>query len=126
MKIIARFLAVSSMLLFAMSIAVQAQQQITGGVIQGLISDETGAVIPGAEIEAKNLDNNSIKSLSTNENGRFVILQLQSGRYTLTVSKSGYSTLVQENLVLTVGQAITLNLTLKVSQVQERITITAA
>ncbi len=106
--------------------AAQAQSQITSGVIQGSVADVTGAVIPGAGVEVKNLDTNLIKTINTDENGRFVFLQLQSGRYTLTASKQGYATLVQENLALTVGQTITLNLSLKVSQVQERITIVAA
>ncbi|HKX28391.1 MAG TPA: carboxypeptidase regulatory-like domain-containing protein [Blastocatellia bacterium] len=126
MKVIAKRLAFGLMLLFATSLAGQAQTQITTGVIQGTVSDETNAVIPGTVVEARNLGTNLAKSLSTDENGRFVLLQLQPGRYTLTASKTGYTTLVQENLTLTVGQAITLHLTLKVSQVQERITITAA
>jgi hypothetical protein len=106
--------------------ALQAQTQITTGVIQGTVVDEAGAVIPGAAVEVKNLDINLTKNLNTDDNGRFVFLQLQPGRYTLTVTKQGYATLIQENLSLTVGQAITLNLGLKVSQVQERITIVAA
>ncbi len=105
---------------------VQAQSQITTGVIQGTISDETGAVVPGATVAASNLDNNVSRNLSTDENGRFVFLQLQPGRYTVTISKTGYATIVQENLTLTVGQAVTLNLSLKISQFQERITITAS
>lgn len=105
---------------------ISAQTQITTGVIQGTVFDEANAVIAGADVEVKNADTNSIKSLKTDSDGRFVFLQLPSGRYTLTVSKQGYSTLAQENLTLTVGQAINLNLNLKVSAVQERITITAS
>lgn len=110
----------------ALMYVVQAQAQITSGVIQGTVVDEAGAVIPGAEVEAKNADTNFTRTLSTDINGRFVFLQLQPGRYTLTVSKQGYSTLEQQNLSLTVGQAISLNLALRVSSVQERITITAS
>ncbi len=106
--------------------AAQAQSQITTGAIQGTVADEAGAVIPGAGVEVKNADTNLTRTLNTDSDGRFVFLQLSSGRYTLTVSKQGYSTLVQENLNLTVGQTINLNLNLKVSAVQERITITAA
>ena len=104
----------------------RAQTQITTGVIQGTVTDEANALIPQASVEVKNSSTNATKTLTTDDNGRFVFLQLDSGRYTLTVSKQGYSTLVQENLSLTVGQAITLNLKLKVSQLQERVTITAA
>ncbi len=106
--------------------AVHAQTQITTGVIQGTILDETGAVVPGASVEAKNIDTNLTRSFNTGDDGRFVFLQLPPGPYMVTVSKLGFATLVQENLSLTVGQAITLNLTMKVSQIEERITITAA
>ncbi len=100
-----------------------AQSQITTGVVQGTVSDEAGAVVPGATIEAKNLETNEVKTLSTDEGGRFVFLQLTPGRYTVTISKQGFATLVQEAFPLTVGQTITLNPSMKVSQLQETVTI---
>src|SRR5215510_16025973 len=104
----------------------RAPTQVTTGLNQGTVVDETSAVIAGASVEVKNTDTNAIKTLSTDSDGRFVFLQLPSGRYTLTASKQGYTTLEQENLNLTVGQAINLNLGLKISSVQERVEITAA
>ncbi|MDQ3011977.1 MAG: carboxypeptidase regulatory-like domain-containing protein, partial [Acidobacteriota bacterium] len=114
------------LLALALTAAGWAQSQSTTGSVQGTVSDEAGAVIPAAAVEIKNLDNNSTRSLSTDEGGRFVFLQLQPGRYTLTAAKQGYATVEQQNLSLTVGQTISLNLNLKVSAVQERVTITAA
>ncbi|MCI0388845.1 MAG: TonB-dependent receptor, partial [Acidobacteria bacterium] len=114
------------LLLLAAPITPRAQTQITTGVIQGTVFDEANAVVAGADIEVKNIDTNLTKNLKTEADGRFVFLQLPSGRYTLTVTRQGYATLAQENLSLTVGQAINLNLNLKVSTVQERVTITAA
>ncbi|MGE0101034.1 MAG: carboxypeptidase regulatory-like domain-containing protein [Blastocatellales bacterium] len=118
--------AVLAILICGIGIVAYSQTQITTGVIQGTISDESGGVIAGATVEVNNPSTNQSRALSTDSNGRFVFLQLQPGRYRLTVSKSGYATVVQENLLLNVGQAITLNLGLKVSQIQERITISAA
>ncbi|MGH9802832.1 MAG: carboxypeptidase regulatory-like domain-containing protein, partial [Blastocatellia bacterium] len=103
-----------------------AQSQSTTGSIQGTVSDPAGAVIAGATVEVKNLDTNTTKNLSADAGGRFVFLQLQPGSYTLTASKQGYSTLEQQNIALTVGQTLNLNLSLKVSAVQERVTITAS
>jgi outer membrane receptor for ferrienterochelin and colicin len=108
------------------AVTAQAQTQITTGVIQGTITDAAGAVVPGASLEVRNAETNFTRTLTSDNDGRFVFLQLPSGRYSLTVSKQGYATLVQENLSLMVGQAITLNLAMKVSSVEERITITAA
>jgi len=114
------------MALLAPPVIARAQTQITTGVIQGTVLDESSAVVAGASVEVKNTDTNLTKTLTTDSDGRFVFLQLPSGRYTLTVSKQGYATVAQENLNLTVGQAINLNLSMKVSSVQERVTITAA
>lgn len=116
------------LLLFSLALVstALAQSQSTTGAIQGTVSDPAGAVIAGATVAVNNLDNNSTKNLTTDDGGRFVFLQLQPGRYTLTVSKPGYSTLEQQNIDLTVGQTMNLNLNLKVSAVQERITITAS
>ena len=99
-----------------------AQTQITTGVIQGTVTDAQGAVVQGAEIEARNLDRNLARQLTTGNDGRFVFLQLAPGRYSVTVKKAGFATVKQENLSLTVGQAINLNLSMKLSAVEEVVT----
>ena len=126
MKRLIRFLALSLPLLVAQASGVFAQTQITTGVIQGTVLDEQGSVVPGANVEVKSPDTNFSKSLTTDADGRFVFLQLQPGRYVLTVSKQGFATVIQENLELTVGQTINLSLSAKVSRLEEKITITAA
>src|SRR6185369_256585 len=103
-----------------------AQTQTTAGVIQGTVLDEQGGAVPGANTEVKNVDTNFTRTLTTDSDGRFVFLQLQPGRYLLTVSKQGFATVIQENLELTVGQTINLSLSMKVSRLEEKITITAA
>jgi outer membrane receptor for ferrienterochelin and colicin len=102
------------------------QGNITTGAMQGVTTDQSGGVVPAAVVEAKNLDTNVVKTATTDENGRFVLLALQPGRYSLSVRKQGYARLVQESLTLTVGQTINLSLALKVSNVEETVTITTA
>lgn len=126
MKAKIRLAGISLLLMLASISTVLAQSQSTTGSIQGTVSDQAGAVIAGATVEVKYLDTNTTKNLSTDAGGRFVFLQLQPGGYTLTASKQGYSTLEQQNIALTVGQTINLNLSLKVSAVQDRVTITAS
>jgi len=110
-------------LLFAASVV--AQTQITSGTIQGTVLDTNGAAVPGANVEIKNLDTNATTTLTSNEEGKFVALQLPPGRYSVTVSKQGFATMVLESAPLTVGQALNLPLSMKISQVEERVTITA-
>jgi len=102
-----------------------AQTQITTGVIQGTVTDPSGAVIPGAEVEVKNLDTNYTRKYTTDADGHFAALLLSPGRYTVTVTKEGFATLIQEEFQLTVGQTISLPLSMKVSTTKETITVTA-
>jgi hypothetical protein len=124
-----RWASVLSFCLFAalaFALPARSQTQITTGTIQGTVSDANGGSVPGATIEIKNLETGLSRTLTTDDGGRFVALALPSGKYSVTVSKSGFATAVAESLDLTVGQALNLPVTMKVSQVEERVTITAA
>jgi hypothetical protein len=107
----------------ALVLVASGQSQITTGVIQGTVTDPNGAVVPGASVEVKNLETNLVKSASTDDDGRFSFLQLPSGRYSLTVTKQGFSTLEQKSFPLTVGQTIALNLELPVAGLNSVVTI---
>jgi hypothetical protein len=102
------------------------QTQITTGVIQGTVSDQSGGSVPGATVEVRNLETNSLRAQTTGDDGRFVFLQLRPGRYTMTVSLQGFATHVQEDVTLTVGQSVTLNPVLKVSGTAETVTVTGS
>ena len=71
------------------------QTQITTGVIQGAVSDATGASLPGVTVEARNLDTNVGRTLVTEADGRFVFLQLPPGSYRVTFTLQGFATMVQ-------------------------------
>ena len=117
---------VFTLLLLLFSFNAFAQTQSTTGTIQGTVADQAGAIVPGATVVVKNLATNLTKNLTSDADGRFVFLQLQPGRYSLEVAKQGYAKLVQESLTLTVGQTINLPVAMKVSSVQETITITGS
>jgi hypothetical protein len=104
-------------------IALVAQTQITTGVIQGEVEDTTGAVLPGVSVEVQNLDTNLAQTHVTDGDGRFVVLQLPPGRYRVTFRLSGFTTLVRDDVALTVGQAINLNPRMTVSSLQETVTV---
>jgi hypothetical protein len=108
----------------ALAVPVWGQTQITTGVIQGTVSDQSGASVPGASVEVRNVATNFVRALTTGDDGRFVFLQLAPGRYTVTVSLQGFATHVQEDVALTVGQSVTLNPVLKVSGTAEIVTVT--
>jgi len=99
-------------------------QDSTSGSIQGTVSDEQGAVVPGASVEARNVGTNFTKTFVTDNDGRFTFLSMPPGRYVLTVTKQGFAKLVQENVELTVGKSISLSMSLKVSGVTGEVTVT--
>ena len=123
--LIARGFSICLFAAFLLAGTAIAQTQITTGTIQGTVLDANGAALPGAGVVVKNVDTNFERSSTTDEDGRFIALQLPPGRYTLTVTKTGFATLVVERADVTVGQALNLPLSMKVSTVAETVTITA-
>src|ERR1700681_3664336 len=101
------------------------QVQITSGSIQGTVVDEKGGAVVDASVEARNLDTGLSKTVMADSDGRFAFLSLPPGNYTITVSKTGFATIVQTGATLTVGQAMSLPVTMKVSATQEKIEVTA-
>ena len=124
---LSRLQSIIASLTLALSVALtaSAQSQITTGTIQGTVEDANGAVVPGASVEIKNVETNNSRSLTTNDEGRFTALQLMPGKYVVTVSKQGFGTVEDPNVVLTVGQTLPLTFKLDVSNVAEKVTVTA-
>jgi hypothetical protein len=102
-----------------------AQSQATTGVIEGTVVDESGAPVPTATVTIRNTATNFERTVTTDADGRFRGLLLPLGPYRVTVSMTGFATLVREGLNLAVGQTVNLPLTLKVSTVQEQVVVTA-
>jgi hypothetical protein len=99
-------------------------QDITSGTIQGVVTDEQGAVVPGVTVEARNVATNFSRSFTTDGDGRFTILALPPGRYVVSYTKQGFAKANQENVEVTVGARVVLTPTLKVSGVSGEVTIT--
>ncbi|MEP7310665.1 MAG: TonB-dependent receptor [Acidobacteriota bacterium] len=101
-----------------------AQTQITTAVIEGVVVDASGGVVPGVDVEVRNVDTNLTRTLQTDREGRFAALQLPSGRYKVTFTLSGFATLVQENVEVSVGQSLRLLPQMKPSGVAETVNVT--
>jgi outer membrane receptor protein involved in Fe transport len=89
------------------------------------VLDPSGAVIPAATVEAHNLDNNVRQATVSDENGRFTFLALTPGHYEVSAKKDGFANLVEQAIDLTVGQALNLRLTMKISSSSETVTVNA-
>ena len=107
----------------AVTVPVSAQSQITTAVIDATVVDASGAVLPGVDVEVRNVDTNFARTLTTGHDGRFVALQLPPGRYTVTLKLAGFGTLVQENVLASVGETVRLTPAMKVSGIAETVTV---
>ena len=101
-----------------------AQAQATTGVIEGTVSDESGAVLPGVTVTLTNTATNFQQVLITDARGRFRGVLLPLGPYRVSAALEGFSTLVRDGLQVTVGAVINLRLTLAISAVGDEIVVT--
>ena len=81
----------------AMAMTASAQPQITTGVIDGTVVDSSGGVLPGVDVQVRNVETSLARALVSDSSGRFVALQLPPGRYTVTLKLNGFATVVQES-----------------------------
>src|SRR5258708_4501443 len=117
------------MRIFAISlvIALPALAQIGGsGSIQGVVSDPSGAVIPGATVVATNVATGVKTTRPATDAGYYVLSPLPPGEYTVSASVQGFQTLTQEHIVVDALSTVGLNLTLKIGASAEQVTVVDA
>lgn len=101
--------------------------QIGGaGSIQGVITDATGAVIPGATVAATNVATGVRTQRQTTEAGFYVISPLPPGEYKVTVAATGFRQLEQDKVIVDALSTVGLNLSLQIGAANETVTITSA
>src|SRR5262249_28194119 len=95
--------------------------------ITGTVKDTSGAVLPGATVEAASpVLIEKVKSATTDSAGLYRIVDLRPGSYTLTVSLPGFASIVRDGIEVTGSATFTIPFELKVGAVQETVTVTGA
>jgi hypothetical protein len=97
--------------------------QTEGARISGRVTDESGAVIVGAQCTITDVDTNVSALTTTNEDGIYVIPALHPAVYQLTIDKEGFRTVVQPSFQLYAQDAINENFTLAIGPRSESITV---
>jgi outer membrane receptor protein involved in Fe transport len=100
--------------------------QVAGaGSITGTVTDQSGAVIPGAAITIRNVGKNVVsRTLTTNGEGVYAAPFLDPGQYEVTVEKPGFGRLIRSGIHLEVGQTAVINVTLQVTATTTTVTVT--
>ncbi len=113
---VSRVLQVAALALCAVALGVA--QQSTG-TISGIVTDQQGAVIPGAQVEVLNTATNALFTTSSNESGLYVAPGMAVGVYEISVESDGFRRSVRSGVTLQVGQTADINVTLEIGQVTE-------
>ena len=111
------------MLIILISVAAFAQQSATA-TIEGIVTDQSGAVIPTAKVIIKNTETGFSRETTTDASGLYRLPALPPGNYQLITSATGFAENKISGLALTVGQKLNLNLTLSVGVVGTQVDVT--
>src|SRR5437667_63122 len=99
--------------------------QMTGGTISGTVTDSTQAVLPGAEVTIVSQATGVSRTVLTNEKGFYSAPNLVSGRYEVRASRAGFTTAVQKNVSVGVGQEVVAKFQLQIGAVTESTEVTS-
>ena len=110
--------------LCAMLLAMPAFAQEQTGAIQGVIKDSSGSVLPGATVEARNQATGAVQTTVTDGTGVYRFPALPPGRYDISSTLQGFTQAKNQNVVLVLGQLLTIDLAMAVASVTETVTVT--
>src|SRR6478752_4931930 len=99
------------LVLFSLILALPVRAQFTT-TVEGRVSDQTDAAVPGAEVRVENVATGIVRTVRTSSEGYYRVTALPPGTFTLRVTAEGFDTLVQENIALQGDQTKTVNLQL--------------
>jgi hypothetical protein len=99
--------------------------QQTDASVSGVVSDSTGAAVPGAAVTAQHKETGVVTRAVTNAAGFYSLRPLPVGPYSLTIEQQGFRKYQREDVVLTTGQALELTVTMELGNVSETVTVTS-
>src|SRR5216117_370249 len=99
--------------------------QTDRGTITGTVSDATGAVIPGAAVEARNVATGTVYQAGSSETGNYTLAQLPAGTYELSVELQGFRKFVRPGIIVEVARVTRIDAALQVGAATESVTVQA-
>jgi len=114
----------TAVLLLVLSLTEPVRAQLGNeGSVEGVVTDPSGAVIPGVTLTARNADTSATFTATADATGLFRFLILPVGTYELVAEHSGFATLVQKNVVVAIGAKINLTLSLRLATGSETVVV---
>jgi hypothetical protein len=119
-----KLIKISTLLVICLCLSGIAMGQETTGVIEGTVVDAQGARVAGATVLVEG--NAFSRTVTTDAEGYYRILQVPAGKYSITTSAPNFATEKSENVTVTLGRATTADITLNAGQVSANVVVTAA
>jgi hypothetical protein len=119
------FLALAVSAVFFLTSAPLHAQADTGS-IQGTITDQSGAVIPGAKVSLKNEGTNLTITVTSAADGSYIFTPVRIGTYAVSAEAAGFAKAIQPHITLNIQQQLVIDLTLKPGTVTQTIEVTSA
>jgi hypothetical protein len=122
MYVLRRFIP---LLLITIALSATGWTQIVGSTLSGTVRDATGAAIPGAIVQIRNVETGITRSVTSDDAGRYSAPSVPIGFYSVSASREGFGTQTLTGIRLVVGQSASVDLSLAVGQVRQDVTVAA-
>ena len=113
-------------ILLTIACALPACAQFDSGQISGFVRDESGAVVPGAAVVARNEGTSEERRTTTNGDGYYVFPQLFVGRYSIGAEASGFKKFLKTGIVLNADSKVSVGVGLTIGAVTDQVTVQAS
>ena len=107
----------------ALACPVDSQAQTTSATLRGRVADEQGAALAGVSVTARDVDTNASLGVISSDIGQYFLPNLPPGRYEVSAELPGFRAERRTDLVLQIGQQLTIDFTLKVGGLQETVIV---
>ena len=107
-------------------VTVGAFGQAGRGSISGTVTDPAGALVPGAQVTLLNKETGVSQHTVTSNAGLYSFISLNPGVYQVTASQTGFASVAQDKVAVNVDQATEVNITLRVGNISEQVTVIEA
>src|SRR5713226_1786497 len=105
--------------------ALQSQSASATGRLEGIVTDSTGAAVPGADITVRNQNTGISTTLQSAAEGDFTFLYLDPGTYEVSIQKAGFNKLVLKDITVTVGTRAIIHSQLAVGRIETIVSVSA-
>ncbi len=113
-------------LMFVPTLSPPVQAQVLYGSIVGNVTDQTGAAVPEATVTVTHRETGVSRTTTTTPAGTYSLPNLPSGTYEVRISKEGFQTFTQRDVVVTINSVVRVDATLNVGAVTESVVVEAS